>query len=49
MLDESLCDIPACVIAIAATELALRFVYSSDVNVDEAWFHIWKNKQSLTE
>jgi len=49
MLDENLCDIPACVITIAAVELSLRFVYSSDVNVDHAWCQLWRSKQSLAE
>lgn len=49
MLDESLCDIPGYVIAIAAVELSLRFVYSNDVNVDQIWCQVWRSKQSLTE
>ncbi|XP_071559958.1 uncharacterized protein [Temnothorax nylanderi] len=49
MLDESLCDIPTYVIAIAAVELSLQLVYSSDVNVDQAWYQVWRSKQSLTE
>lgn len=49
MLDENLCDMPACVIAMAAVELALRFVYLSDVNMDQAWCQVWRSKQSLTE
>ncbi|XP_012529873.1 uncharacterized protein LOC105833023 isoform X1 [Monomorium pharaonis] len=49
MLDESLCDIPTYVIAIAATELTLCLEYSSDVNMDGDWFRVWRSKQSLTE
>ncbi|TGZ39014.1 Uncharacterized protein DBV15_02340 [Temnothorax longispinosus] len=49
MLDESLCAIPAYMISIAAVELSLQLVYSSDVNVDRAWYQDWRSKQSLTE
>ncbi|XP_011872071.1 PREDICTED: uncharacterized protein LOC105564366 isoform X1 [Vollenhovia emeryi] len=48
MLEESLCDIPTCVIAMAAVELSFHLVYSSDDNINEAWFQVWRRKQ-LTE
>lgn len=49
MLDESLSDIPAYVIAIAAVELSFCFVYSNNINMDKIWCQVWRSKQSLTE
>ncbi|KYM98330.1 hypothetical protein ALC62_10974, partial [Cyphomyrmex costatus] len=49
MLDENLCEIPAFIIAIAAIDLSLYFIYLSNVNVDERWYRVWRSKQSLTE
>ncbi|XP_011646641.1 uncharacterized protein LOC105433176 [Pogonomyrmex barbatus] len=48
MLDEELCDVSVHVIAMAATELALCLVYSSDI-INESWCSVWRRKQLLTE
>ncbi|KAL0119315.1 hypothetical protein PUN28_009709 [Cardiocondyla obscurior] len=48
MLDESLCEIPTYVIAIAAMEISLCLVYLNNDNVDEVFIQTFRSKQLLT-
>jgi len=49
MLNERLCDISGCILAMVAIELSLHLVYLCDVNMDQAWYRSWENKIPFTE
>lgn len=47
MLDETLCNISECILAMAAAELALHFVCPNTSQVSQAWCKLWRRKHLM--